>query len=264
MLKKIIIQFFLFLFVISCSSSNKINKETSSLEDPDSMYLKAMKYFDNQQYEIALETFSEIEKIYPLTNEAIQSQIMSAFTDYINLRYDEAIFKYNKIINKYPSLKNIDYIYYMKAISYYEQISHQDLDGENNVLALNNFDQVIKRFPDSQYAKDSQQKIILVKSNIAAKHISIGRFYQKKNKYTAALNRYKIVVDEFSITKFTPEALYRITEIYYTIGMFEEAKKTASVIAYNYPESKWYKLSYNLLSKREEGKGIVNKFKNFF
>tara|TARA_Y100001970_G_C13838990_1_gene653523 strand:- start:274 stop:732 length:459 start_codon:yes stop_codon:yes gene_type:complete len=152
----------------------------------------------------------------------------------------------------------------MKAMCYYEQITHEGLDGENNILALNNLNEVIKRFPDSDYAKDSQQKIVLVKSNIAAKHMNIARYYQKKDKYTAALNRYKIVIDEFSITKFTPEALYRMTEIYYTIGMLEEAKNTASVIGYNYPDSKWYKLSYNLLSEDNDEKGIVNKIKNLF
>ena len=147
---------------------------------------------------------------------------------------------------------------------YYEQINHEGLDGENNFLALNNFNEVINRFPKSDYAKDSKQKIILVKSNIAAKHMNIARYYQNKNKYTASLNRYKIIIDKFSMTKFTPEALYRITEIYFTIGMFEEATNTAAVIGYNYPDSKWYKLSYDLVTEENEKKGIVNKIKNLF
>ena len=265
MLKKCLIQFLLVLFLINCSSNNKNDdndEKNATLESSESLYIQAMIYFDDEKYQLALNSFSEIIKIYPLSNEAIQSQIMSAFIDYVRLNYDDAIYKYNRIINNYPSLKNIDYVYYMKAMCYYEQITHEGLDGENNTLALNNLNEVIKRFPDSDYAKDSQQKIILVKSNIAAKHMNIGRYYQKKDKYTAALNRYKIVIDEFSMTKFTPEALYRMTEIYYTIGMLEEAKNTASVIGYNYPDSKWYKLSYNLLSKDNEEKGIVNKIKN--
>ena len=265
MLKKYLIQLLLILFLINCSSNNKLNdkkEENANLESSESLYIQAMVNFDEANYQLALNLFSEIIKIYPLSNEAIQSQIMSAFIDYIKLNYDEAIYKFDRIINNYPSLKNIDYVYYMKAICYYEQITHEGLDGENNILALNNLNEVIKRFPDSNYAKDSQQKIILVKSNIAAKHMNIARYYQKKDKYTAALNRYKIVIDEFSMTKFTPEALYRMTEIYYTIGMLEEAKNTASVIGYNYPDSRWYKLSYNLLSEDNEEKGIVNKIKN--
>ena len=265
MLKKCLIQFLLVLFLINCSSNNKNDdndEKNATLESSESLYIQAMIYFDDEKYQLALNSFSEIIKIYPLSNEAIQSQIMSAFIDYIKLNYDEAIYKFDRIINNYPSLKNIDYVYYMKAMCYYEQITHEGLDGENNILALNNLNEVIKRFPDSNYAKDSQQKIVLVKSNIAAKHMNIARYYQKKDKYTAALNRYKIVIDEFSITKFTPEALYRMTEIYYTIGMLEEAKNTASVIGYNYPDSKWYKLSYNLLSEDNNEKGIVNKIKN--
>ena len=267
MLKKYLIQLLLILFLINCSSTNKIDdseEKNINLESSESLYIKAMVYFDEANYQLALNSFSEIIKIYPLSNEAIQSQIMSAFIDYIKLNYDEAIYKFDRIINNYPSLKNIDYVYYMKAMCYYEQITHEGLDGENNILALNSLNEVIKRFPNSDYAKDSQQKIVLVKSNIAAKHMNIARYYQKKDKYTAALNRYKIVIDEFSVTKFTPEALYRMTEIYYTIGMLEEAKNTASVIGYNYPDSKWYKLSYNLLSEDNDEKGIVNKIKNLF
>ena len=252
--------------LINCSGSNNDQGSLNNIENdtPETQYIKGMNKFDNAQYEEAKIIFSNIEKIYPLSNEAIQSQIMSGFIDYLILDYDSAVSKFDRIIKKYPSLKNIDYVYYMKAMCYYEQITHEGLDGENNILALNNLNEVIKRFPDSDYAKDSQQKIILVKSNIAAKHMNIGRYYQKKEKYTAALNRYKIVIDEFSMTKFTPEALYRMTEIYYTIGMLEEAKNTASVIGYNYPDSKWYKLSYNLLSEDNDEKGIVNKIKNLF
>ena len=265
MLKKCLLLLLLLLLILSCSSNDKnIDKteNTKELYKAEIMYLGAMTYFEAAEYDLAIESFNEIIKIYPLSNEAIQSQIMSAFIDYIKLNYDDAIFKFNRIILNNPSLKNIDYVYYMKAICYYEQINHEDLDGRNNVLALQSLNEVLNRFPDSDYAKDSYQKIILVKSNMAAKHMSIGRFYQKKEKHTAALNRFKIVVEDFSMTKFTPEALYRMTEIYYTIGMFEEAKNTAAVIGFNYPDSKWYELSYNLLSDKKNTTGIISKIKN--
>jgi outer membrane protein assembly factor BamD len=186
------------------------------------------------------------------------------FIDYIALDYDAAIIKFTKLIKKYPSLKNIDYVYYMKALCFYEQISHEGLDGEYNILALENLDQVVKRFPESQYSKDSYQKIILVKSNIAAKHMTIARFYQKNNKYTAALNRYKVVVDDFSETKFTPEALYRISEIYYSIGMIDESTKIAAILGHNYPESQWYQYSYNNLTKKQEGSIFSNSINKIF
>ncbi len=247
------------VFFLSCCSNssvtNLIDKETIT---PDIMYIEAMKMLKNEQYEEANAIYYDIVRIYPLSNEAIQSQIMSGFIDYIKLDYDSAILKFSKLIKKYPSLKNIDYVYYMEALCYYEQISHEGLDGEYNILALESLNQVINRFPDSQYSKDSAQKIILVNSNIAAKHMTIGRFYHKNKKYTAALNRYMIVIDDFSETKFTPEALYRTAEIYLSIGMIDESTKTAAILAHNYPKSEWYKYIYNHFNKKEK-KSIFSK-----
>ena len=259
--------FFLFIFwsVSSCTntSNEEIKSENISI-DPEFLYIDAMHNFETKEYDLALEKFEELEKLFPLSNEAVQSQIMSAFIDYIRLNYDDAIYKFNRIITKYPSHKNLDYVYYMKAICYYEKISHEELDGSNNTNSLENFEQVLNRFPDSKYAKDSQQKIILVKSNIAAKHMSIGRFYQKNDKFIAALNRFKIVVDDYSVTKFTPEALHRMVEIYYKLGMKEEAINKAAVIGYNYPESQWYEHSYNLLREKKENLKFLDKVKDLF
>ena len=240
---------------------NKGNKEFLT---PESQYTKAKIFFDEGQYEEAITIFKDIERIYPLSNEAIQSQIMSGFADYVMLDYESATFKFNKIIKKYPSLKNIDYVYYIRALCYYEQISHEGLDGEYNKLALKNLKQVIIRFPDSKYAKDSYQKVILVKSNIAAKNMTIGRFYQKNYKYTAALNRYKIVINNFEETKFVPEALYRVSEIYYSIGMNDDAKKTAAILGYNYPKSEWYKSSYQNLIKPKKKSLFSNPIDKIF
>ncbi len=184
--------------------------------------------------------------------------------NYLQMDYDSAILKYQSIVNKYPSLKDLDYVYYMIAMCNYEQIQNPGLDGAYNDLALESFNQVIKRFPESKYSKDSRQKIILVKSNMAAKHMEIGRFYLKEKKYIAALNRFKIVVKDFSITKFTPEALFRMVEAYYEMGMYDESYKTASTLGYNYPDSKWYKYSYNLIEEISEEKTFLEKFKNFF
>ena len=262
MIKKISIFLFFILFFIGCSSNNagKNEGDTALSSSPETLYINAMTYFNEKNYEQALSLFKEIEKTYPLSKEAVQSQIMSGFVDYLSMEYESAIFKFNRIIQKYPSHKNIDYVFYMRAICYFEQISHEELDNNVNLQALDNFEQILNRFPNSEYAKDSKLKIILVKENIAAKHMDIGRFYMGSGKYIAAMNRFKKVIDYHSESKFTPEALYRLVEIYYKIGMKEDAVKTASVIAYNYPDSKWYKYSYDLVTEQKK-EGILKKLK---
>ena len=267
MIKKIIC-LILFYVCLSCSNGDidkKIETDINLLSETKNLYKLAKISFDNQNFELARNQFKEIQKLFPLSNEAIQSEIMIAFIDYIQMDYDSAILNYKKIINKYPSHKDLDYIYYMIAICNYEQLKNEALDGYYNDVALKSFNQVINRYPESKYAKDSRQKIVLVKSNIAAKHMEIGRFYLSNKKYIAALNRFKIVVNEFSITKFTPEALHRMVEAYYEMGMIEEASKTASVLGYNYPDSKWYKYSYNLIKEKNSKENrVFNKFKNLF
>ena len=266
MIKKFIC-LILLLVCISCTSTDRdtnIRSDEIILDDPENLYKIAKLTFDQQEYELARKQFSEIKKLFPLSNEAIQSEIMIAFISYIQMDYDNAILNFKKITNKYPSHKDLDYVYYMRALCSYEQLNNAQLDGINNEIAINDFNQVIKRFPLSKYAKDSRQKIILVKSNQAAKHMTIGKFYLNEKKYTAALNRYKIVIEKYSETKFTPEALHRIVEIYYEIGLKEEANNTASVLGYNYPDSKWYKYSYNLIKENKNDKSLLDSIKNIF
>ena len=251
--------------IISCSEKEDIiNKELT--ETPEQLYAIAKLDLDKELYEEAKLKFENINFKFPLSNEGIQSLLMIAFIEYAQLNYDEAIYKFDRVIKKYPSHKNIDYAYYMRAMCYFEQIKHESLDGTNNQEALESFNQIINRFPESKYARDSQQKIIFVKENIAAKHMDIALFYLNQKKYLAALNRYNIVINEYSQSKFTPEALYREVEIYYTLGMMDDAKKTSAVIGYNYPKSKWYKYSYRLLKKtdnKNNKKSLLNKISNF-
>jgi len=247
------------LLVISCGKKEKEQIDINST--PEYLYELAMVELDNKNYDLAQAKFKEIEYSFPLSNEAVQSQIMIAFIEYIKMNYQEAIFKFSKIINQYPSHKDIDYAYFMKAMCYFEQINSEFLDGDNNYKALDSFNQIINRFPNSKYAKDSQQKIIFVKENIAAKHMDIGYFYLNQKKYLAAMKRYKLVIDNHPKSKFVPEALYRLVEIYSSLGIIEDAKKTASVIGYNYPTSKWYKYSYELVGTDDDKK---NEKKTFF
>ena len=257
------------LIVLSCigcgnqKDSLKFKEETE-FREPQEIYIDAKNLFDSNNFDLANDEFVELTKLFPLSNEAIQAEIMIGFISYIRMDYEKSIFQFEKIINKYPSLKNLDYVYYMRALCNYEQITHHGLDGEYNELALENFNQLIKRFPESEYAKDSRQKIILVKSNKAAKHMEIGRFYLKEKKYTAALNRFKIIIEDYSMTKFTPEALHRMVEAYYEMGMFDESSKTAAVLGHNYPNSKWYNYSYNLIKNIDNKNSLLDKITNIF
>ena len=261
-----LISFLSIIFFLSCSSNN--SKESNNVENnirsPEEIYVQAMQFFDKKNYTVAEVEFKKLQQLYPLSNEAIQAEIMLGFTSYLLMDYDASISKFNKIIRKYPSHKDLDYIYYMIAMCNYEQITNHELDGQFNEIALESFNQVILRFPDSKYAKDSRQKIILVKSNKAAKHMEIGRFYLKEKKYTAALNRFKIVIEEYSSSKFTPEALHRMVEAYMAIGMIDDSLKTASTLGHNYPNSKWYKYSYDLINNENKQGKFVNRIKEIF
>ena len=239
--------------IVSLLSACSGKEEQAYVEEPvEKLYNSALNKLESGNFEAAAEAFDEVDRQHPYSVWATKSQLMSAYAYYQANSYADALITLDRFIQLHPSNRDAPYAYYLKALSYYEQISHEGLDGKYNTLALKNLQQVINRFPNSKYAKDSSQKIILVKSNIAAKHMTIARFYHKKKKYTAALNRYKIVVDDFSETKFTPEALYRISEIYFSIGMIDESSKTAAILAYNYPKSKWYEYSYNNLFKKEK------------
>ena len=266
MFKNLHIYSFLFLFLISCSNSQKkvdFNEKDINI-NPEEIYITAVNNFNDEKFTEAKQQFELLQKLFPLSNEAIQAEIMLGFLSYIQMNYDEAISKFYRIIQKYPSHKDIDYVYYMIGMCNYEQIENHELDGSYNEFALESFNQVILRYPESEYAKDSRQKIILVKTNKAAKHMAIGRYYLNEKKYTAALNRFKIVIDEYSVTKFTPEALHRMVEAYYEMGMIDESIETASVLGYNYPDSLWYRHSYNLIKKENKNGSIVEKITDFF
>ena len=263
--KIILIIIFILPLFLGCSSSKKIGTDDSiSLRNPEEIYISGMSFFDNQEFLTAEEEFKSLQKLYPLSNESIQSEIMVGFIKYLQMDYDSSISKFQKFIQKYPSHNDLDYVYYMIAINNYEQITHFELDGQFNEIALESFNQVITRFPESEYTKDSLQKIILIKSNKAAKHMDIGRFYLKEKKYTAALNRFKIVVQEYSMTKFTPEALHRMVEAYYEMGMMQESIEMASVLGHNYPDTKWYRYSYNLIKKINNNNSILDKLTKIF
>tara|TARA_A100001037_G_C14644635_1_gene411745 strand:- start:51 stop:539 length:489 start_codon:yes stop_codon:yes gene_type:complete len=152
----------------------------------------------------------------------------------------------------------------MRAVSYFEQISGENFDGKSNIEAKKNFQELLNRFPESEYAKDSRQKLIFINENIAAKDMEVAIFYLNQKQYLAALGRYNKVIEKYPKSKFIPEALYRLVEIYTILGMKEEAEKAASVIVYNYPKSVWYEESYNLINEEYYKKNRVTLRKKIF
>ena len=248
---------FINIIILSCSS-NEGKLDNKAIEQSSrELYQIAMIDLDQANYDEAILKFKEIIYKYPLSNEGVQSEIMLGFIDYLRLNYDDAIYKFNRIIKIYPSHKNIDYVYYMRAVSYFEQISGENFDGKNNIEAKKNFQELLNRFPESEYAKDSRQKLIFINENIAAKDMEIAIFYLNQKQYLAALGRYNKVIEKYPKSKFIPEALYRLVEIYIILGMEEEAEKAAAVIVYNYPKSAWYEQSYNLINEEYYKKNKV-------
>ena len=265
MIYKSLFLLLLITIIASCSSINENQiADNEKKETPENMYVEGKLLLNDENFIESKLKFNQLIKLFPLSNEAIQAEILIGFIDYANMEYENAVMNFQRIILKYPSHKNLDYVYYMLAMCNYERINNEGLDGKFNDLALESFYQIINRYPYSQYAQDSRQKIILINSNKAAKHMTIGKFYLNDQKYTAALNRFKIVIEKYSETKFTPEALYRSVEIYNHLGMITESKNTASVLGYNYPDSEWYEYAYNLINKNENKKSFFSKLKNKF
>jgi outer membrane protein assembly factor BamD len=206
-------------------------------ESPEVLYNRAMEYLHKKSFENAAETFSEIERQHPYSVWATRGQLMASFSYYQNNKYDEAVVAARRFIQLHPGHEDVAYAYYLTGISYYEQISDVSRD------------QVIRRFPDSDYARDARQKVVFARDHLAGKEMEIGRYYLEKGYYIAAVNRFQAVVDRFETTTHVPEALHRLVEAYLSLGLVDEAKKAAAVLGYNFPDSEWYYDSYDLMKE---------------
>ena len=174
---------------------------------------------------------------------------MAAYAYYLEKDYISGIFSIDRFINLYPADKFMPYALYLKGLCYFERINNISLDQNPSENTKKIFEELIKKFPNSIYSKDAKKKILIANDQLAAKEMDIGRYYQQKNKHLAAIERFKVVINDFNTTAQTPEALYRLTESYLSLGIIGEAKKTTAVLSYNFKESNWYKLSYDLFKK---------------
>lgn len=230
----------------------------------DQLYNAAMDAMANEEYLNAAKMFDEVERQHPYSIWATRAQLMSAYAHYQGLRYDDAIDALTRFIELHPGSPHVDYAYYLRALCYYEQIADIRRDQRAAAMSFEGFNEVIRRFPDTPYARDAAFKLDLARDHLAAKDMSIGRWYQSQGNYIAAVNRFKTVIDKYQITSHAAEALERLTECYLELGMIDEAKKSAAVLGYNYPNSDYYKQAYGLLTpgaeiKKRPDEGLVDR-----
>ena len=267
-------------FTISCSK--EIKKETFIIEKKLNLqaieaYKEGMKALEEGDSLFAAKKFNEVEILFPQSELAPKSALMASYSYYTQDYYQDAVAELQRFIKVYPSHKNIDYAYYLLAISYYEQIVDEKKDLQSIMNAKETFSFLIKKYPSTDYALDSSFKVGLIDDILASKEMYIGRYYFDKKKWIAAINRFRTVVDEYDTTIYAEEALHRLVEVYYRIGLVEEAEKYAVVLGYNYQSSIWYRKTYSLFDKnyeivtkkklsenKKKSSKILKKFKSLF
>lgn len=214
----------------------------------DELYNNAVDELEGQNYEQAAKQFDEVERQHPYSIWATKAQLMSGYAHYQDNNYEEAIIALDRFIQLHPGNRDIAYAYYLKALCYYEQISDIARDQLSTEKALESLQEVVRRFPESRYARDARLKVDLTRDHLAGKDMDIGRYYLRRGYYLAAINRFRRVVTEFQTTTHVPEALHRLVEAYTALGLVDEARKAAAVLGHNYPGSRWYSDSYHLAS----------------
>ena len=221
--------------------------------DVDTLYMAAKSRLDRGQTRQAAALFDEVERQHPYSPWARRAQLMSAFSYYAARDYTKAIQSAQRFLAIHPGNKDAPYAYYLIAISYYEQISDISRDQKVTEQARQALNEVVRRYPDTTYAKDASLKLDLVNDHLAGKEMTVGRFYQRSGKWLAATMRFRNVIDGYQTTSHTPEALFRLVESYLSLGIPEEAQKAAAVLGANYPASVWYNRAFSLMQRHAPG-----------
>jgi outer membrane protein assembly factor BamD len=267
------------LFVWSCG--DKINKISEITEvDMELQMSNAYKegYFELQRGDVLLaaKKFNEAELLYPQSPWAAKSAIMAAYAYYTQNYYNDAIFELERYLITYPNHKDKAYAHFLLGVSFYEQIVDEKKDLKSILDSKEQFELIIKEYPTTEFAMDAKFKIDLINEILAAKEMYLGRYYLNKTKWIPALNRFKTVINEYNTTIYTEEALHRLVEINYRLGLIEESKKYANTLGYNYQSSDWYKNTYKIFNKnyrdgikelqkdKKEKIGLIKRFKGLF
>jgi len=257
----------LFIFVLSCSKDEKkIDNVLNEIKIEDQMivaYKDGLKALEEGDVLFASKKFDEAELLFPQSEWAPKSSLMSAYSLYLYDYYGEAIYNLERHLINYPLDYNKDYVYYLMAICYFEQTDDEKTDLQTLLKSKEFFEKIIKEYPDTDFALDSKYKLELILDILAAKEMYIGRYYMKTEKWIAAINRFQNVVKDYDETPYIEEALHRLVEIYYKIGLEDDAKIIASVLGYNYGSGEWYKKSYVVFNKKYKKKRIKKEKKSF-
>jgi len=275
-MNKIFLLIILLTLLVSCAKKEEfkesiINEKSLDLQVLEA-YQQGMENLESGDILYAAKKFNEAEILFPQSEWAPKSALMAAYSYYVDDYYSDTIAELERFIRVYPLNKNLDYVYYLLAISYYEQIVDEKKDLQSITKAKKYFEIVIQNFPNTNYSLDAEYKIELVNDILAAKEMYIGRYYFDKKKWIPAINRFRTIIDDYETTMYTEEALHRLVEVHYTIGLKDEAKKYAKLLGYNYQSSEWYKNSYSLFDAKYKiikkdkikKKNILKKIKSLF
>ena len=242
------------LFVVGMLAGCSTDDGEEYVELPvEALYNSSMDALLEGDFTVAAERFDEVERQHPYSVWATKAQLMGAYAHYQADEFDEAITALKRYIELHPGNPDVAYAYYLTAIAYYEQISDVGRDQSLTRKASAALEAVVRRFPGGDYANDARLKLDLTRDHLAGKEMSVGRFYLRQGHLLAAINRFRIVVDEYQTTSHVPEALHRLAEAYTAVGLDEEAVRTAAVLQHNYPGNEWYVDSYGLVEKGERG-----------
>jgi len=251
-INKFLLSFFFILILASCSKEEarkSVIKEKSLDLQVLETYEEGMNYLEEGDAIYAASKFNEAELLFPQSEWAPKSALMAAYAYYSQDYLKDAIAELDRFLKVYPKHKNLDYVYYLLAISYYEQIVDEKKDLQSIIRAKQYFEIVIRDYQKTSYALDAEFKIDLINDILAAKEMYIGRYYFEKKKWISAINRFQTIINDYETTMYAEEALHRLVEVHYIIGLKDEAKKYAKLLGYNYQSSEWYENSYSLFDK---------------
>ncbi|MBB2200396.1 outer membrane protein assembly factor BamD [Gluconacetobacter tumulisoli] len=235
------------LVLAACASKKSADEMVSRMASADTLYNNGIDALRSQRYPLAAAEFEVLQQNYPYSGYTANAQLMEGYADYLQDKYPDAVQQLDRFLELHPTSPDAAYAFYLRALCYYEQVADVQRDQQGTVEAMNALEEVVTRFPQSPYARDAQLKIDLCRDHLAGKEMLVGRFYQQQRNYEAAVNRYQRVIQDFQTTNHVPEALERLVEVYLDLGLTEQARRSASVLSYNYPGSKWYRYSYNML-----------------